>query len=282
MKTLGEILQLATAFLQEKKIDHPRRQAEELLAHALLLKKIDLYLQYDRPIEEKELALFREFIRRKSKQEPLEYILGSTDFYRCTIQVDRSVLIPRPETEILVDLLSKKWKAMDLSGKVLWDLCCGSGCIGIALKKAFPSLTVVLSDLSPEALALAMRNARLNDVEVECRQGDLLSPFSGEMADYVTCNPPYVSQSEYVSLSPSVLDFEPKMALVGGRTGCEFYEKLAIGLPSYLKPGGQVFFEIGSTQGNALKDIFSRGPWASFELNKDWSGLDRFFFLEKQ
>ena len=100
MKTLGEILRLATVFLQEKKIDQPRRQAEELLAHTLLLKKIDLYLQYDRPIEEKELVLFRELIRRKSKQEPLEYILGATDFYHCTIQVDRSVLIPRPIVEL--------------------------------------------------------------------------------------------------------------------------------------------------------------------------------------
>jgi release factor glutamine methyltransferase len=282
MKTLGEILRLAAAFLQDKKINQPRRQAEELLAHALLLKKIDLYLQYDRPIEERELALFRELIRRKSQQEPLEYILGATDFYHCTIHVDRSVLIPRPETEILVDLLCKKWKGQDLSGKILWDLCCGSGCIGIALKKAFPSLRVVLSDLSSEALSRAMQNARLNVVDVEFRQGDLLVPFAGERADFVTCNPPYISQSEYISLSPSVLHFEPKMALVGGETGYEFYEKLDQELPFYLKDGGKVFFEIGSTQGNVLKNIFSRGSWASFELNKDWSGLDRFFFLEKQ
>ena len=282
MKTLGETLQLSTTFLQDKKIERPRRQAEELLAHVLGLKRIDLYLKYDLPVEEKELAILRELIRRKGKGEPLEYILGETEFYHCKIRTNRSGLIPRPETEILVDNICKKWKEIDLKGKVLWDLCTGSGCIGIALKKAFPDLRVILSDLSSEALGLAAANALENGVEVECRNGDLLEPFVGETADFITCNPPYISQSEYLTLSPSVVEHEPKLALVGGERGTEFYERLAREMPLYLKSGSQVYFEIGTGQGASLKNIFSGGPWAVMELNRDWSGHDRFFFLEKQ
>ncbi|MBX9743855.1 MAG: peptide chain release factor N(5)-glutamine methyltransferase [Chlamydiales bacterium] len=281
MKTIRELLSLSTVFLQEKGVFQPRRQAEELLAHALQLQRMDLYLQHDRPLEEAELDLFRQWIQRKAKHEPTEYILEKIDFYHCTFQLNSSALIPRPETEILVDLISRRFREIDVSGRVLWDVCCGSGCIGISLKKAFPALTVVLSDLSSEVLSLAACNARLNGVEVTLRKGDLLKPFQGEKADYITCNPPYISQKEYAALDRSVRTFEPQIALIGGERGTEMYERLAEELPSYLKEKGQVFFEIGAAQGSALKEIFSL-PWARFSLNQDWSGRDRFFFLEKQ
>lgn len=282
MKTVGELLSLSTAFLQEKGIREPRRDVEELLAKALGLQRLDLYLQYDRPVEENELLLFRDWIRRKAKFEPIEYILGQTNFYHCTILVNRSTLIPRPETEILVDLISKRLQKIDLSGHVLWDLCCGSGCIGIALKKVFPALKVILSDFSAEALEVAAENASLNGVEVELRQGDLLAPFSGEKVNYITCNPPYISEKEYLTLERSVAAFEPKTALVSGETGLEFYERLAYQLPPYLQDNAQVFFEIGASQGDLLKKVFFMHSWARFTLNQDWSGRDRFFFLEKQ
>ncbi len=282
MKTVGELLSLSTAFLLEKGVSQPRRDVEELLSRALRLQRLDLYLQFDRPVEEKELTLFREWIKRKARLEPVEYIVGQTDFYHCTIRVNQATLIPRPETEILVDLISKKLQNGGLQGKVLWDLCCGSGCIGIALKKALPKLRVILSDLSPDALAIAAENARLNGVEVEFRQGDLLTPFAGEKADYITCNPPYISEKEYRALDLSVAAYEPKTALVGGETGREFYERLSSELFPHLQDGAQVFFEIGSTQGGELKKIFSMHSWARFTINQDWSGLDRFFFLEKQ
>lgn len=281
MKTIRELLSLSTAFLQERGVFQPRRQAEELLAHALQVQRMDLYLQHDRPLEEAELDVFRRWIQRKAKHEPTEYILEKVDFYRCTFQLNPSVLIPRPETEILVDLISKRLQQIDIKGKVLWDVCCGSGCIGISLKKAFPALTVVLSDLSSEALSLAARNASLNGVEVALREGDLLKPFQGEKADFITCNPPYISEKEYAVLDRSVRAFEPEMALVGGEKGTEMYERLASELSSYLNEKGQVFFEIGAGQGVSLKEIFSL-PWARFFLNQDWSGRDRFFFLEKQ
>lgn len=282
MKSVGELISVSSAFLQEKGQLQPRREVEELLASVLQLKRIDLYLQHDRPVEEREVELFREYIRRKAKREPLEYILGQTSFYDCTIRVNRSTLIPRPETEILVDLIVKKLRGQDLSQKALWDVCSGSGCIGIAIKKALPSLRVILSDLSSDALSLAAENARLNNVQVEFLAGDLLAPFQGELADYIVCNPPYISEKEYGELDSAVAHFEPRLALVGGKTGLEYYQRLAETLPSFLKNGGEVFFEIGKDQGDALKQIFSLRSWAQFCVKQDFSGLDRFFFLEKQ
>ena len=175
MKPVSEILTASTAYLEKQGVGRPRRLAEELLAAVLKLKRIDLYLQYDRPVVEEELTQVRDGVKKLAKGHPLEYLLGSLEFYGCQIRVDSRVLIPRPETELLVDLIKKK----NPTG-VLWDLCTGSGCIGIALKKKLPHLEVTLSDLSQEALALASDNSRLNGVEVSLLQGDLLAPFQGK------------------------------------------------------------------------------------------------------
>ena len=277
MKTLGEVLRLSSAFLAERKAEPSRRMAEELLAHLLQVKRIDLYLQFERPIEEAELAQLREWLKRAAKGEPVEYLTGEVEFFGCRIRVDSRVLIPRPETEILTDHIAKRMK-----GEVLWDLCAGAGAIGISLKKKFPHLSVSISDLSEEALALARENIQLNGVEVETCQGDLLAPFAGRKADIVVCNPPYLSDKEYLEVDFSVRGFEPKRALVGGERGVEFYEWLAAELPPYLNGGSQVFLEIGATQGDAVKEIFHSGPWVKKELLSDWSGKSRFFFLEKQ
>ncbi len=193
--------------------------------------------------------------------------MGEVEFFGCKIKVDQRVLIPRPETEILVEMASKQMRE-----GVLWDLCTGSGCIGIALKKANPALSVTLSDLSPHALALAAENAKQNGVEVEILQGDLFFPFTQRKADWIICNPPYLSESEYANLTPAVRDFEPKLALVGGERGTEFYERFAKEVSGYLNSGAQLFFEIGATQGEALKILFPRG-----ELHFDWAGHPRFF-----
>lgn len=267
MKTIGEVLKLSSEFLADRKAPRPRRTAEELLSHVLRLKKMELYLQFDKPVVENELSMIRELLKRCGKGEPLEYVTGEVEFFGCRIKIDPRALIPRPETEILVEMVSKC-----IQGGVLWDLCTGSGCIGIALKKAHPQLVVTLSDISAEALSLASENAQLNGVEVNLVQGDLLAPFQGQKADSIICNPPYISQSEFVQLDPAVRNFEPKQALLAGDRGTEFYERLALELPTYLNPGAQVFFEIGSTQGEALKKLFPYG-----ELYLDLAGHPRFF-----
>lgn len=260
MKTVGEVFKLSSEFIGR------RRVAEEAIAHVLKMRRMDVYLQFDKPILDEELSHIREILKRCKRGEPFEYVIGAVDFFGCRLHIDRRVLIPRPETEILAGMAAKR-----VQRGVLWDLCTGSGCIGIALKKARPELAVTLSDISPEALSLASENARLNGAGVELLQGDLLAPFKGRKADWIICNPPYISQSEFIRLDPSVRDFEPKQALLAGFSGLEFYERLASELPAYLNPGAQVFLEIGSTQGEAVKRLFPHG-----EIHSDWAGHPRF------
>jgi release factor glutamine methyltransferase len=277
MKTLRDVLLLAAAYLEARGVERARRMAEELLSYALSLPRVELYLQHDRPLTEEELAPVRGWMKRLGEGEPLAYVLGFVEFFGCRIEVDRSVLIPRPETEILLDLACK---ALQGSEGVVWDLCCGSGCLGIGLKKRLPQLEVVLADCAQEALVAASRNARLNGVEVTLREGDLLSPFQGEKALAILCNPPYIAEKEYPSLHASVRDFEPRQALVGGPSGLEYYARLAQQMPSHLRTGGRVFMEIGSGQGEAVQRLFSAPCWQRRRVEQDWAGHDRFFFLE--
>ena len=283
MRSVLEVLNLSAKFLEGKGIDRPRRAAEDLLASVLKCKRIDLYLHYDRPLVEEELSSMRELTKKCSDQTPVDYLIGEVEFFGCKIKTDRRALIPRIETEILVDLMVKKMGGLpSLKDKVFWDICTGSGCIGIALKKRFPELKVSLSDLSCEALQLAMENLRRNGVEIEVCEGDLLKPFEGRKADFIACNPPYITNLEYEGLALSVKEFEPKTALLAGEAGTEFYERMANDLPNFLNPGGLVFFEMGSMQKEALQKIFPFPFWRSAQAHLDWFGKDRFFFLEMQ
>lgn len=280
MKTLGEILTISAQFLKEKNCPRFRRDAEELLAYILKLKRLDLYMQFDRPVQEMELEMLRALIKRTAKGEPVEHIIGEVSFYHCDISVNSGVLIPRPETEILVDGACRMLKAEDLHQKIAWDLCTGSGCIGIAVKKACPELHVCLSDLSEKALEMAAANAVKNGVEVEILQGDLLVPFAGRKADLIFCNPPYVSSQEFFTLDRSIKDYEPQQALIAGDDGLSFYRRLCSELPAHLNTHAKIFFEIGTGQGDAIKNIFSGREWKNRRVEKDWAGHDRFFFLE--
>jgi len=256
MKTLLDVVLLSAAFLEKQGIERPRRSAEEVIADALGKKRLDLYLQFERPLDEEELSKCREAVKRRGSGEPAAYIAGKVDFAGVTLEVNRSVLIPRPETEILIEKMGR------VEG-ILWDVCTGSGAIGIALKKRFPDLTVVISDISPEALAVASRNADLNGVDVEILQGDLLAPFEGD-CDILVSNPPYVE--DMAALSREVRDFEPKLALEGGYS---FYERLALEKERVRK---KIWLEIGARMGSRVKEIFGGGI-----VEPDWSGHDRFY-----
>lgn len=281
MKTVIEIIKLSTEYLSQQGIQNPRKQAIDLISDALKVKPIELYLQFDRPLEELELQKCRDFLKRRINREPLQYILGEVEFYDCTFKVTPDVLIPRNETEILVDIIYNDLYKHDLTRSVLWDIGCGTGCIGIALKKKLPDLQVVLSDLSDSALQIAQINARINKVEVEFRQGDLLGPFKQQKANYIVSNPPYIAESDWDSLELEV-KHEPKQALLGGPDGLHFYRQLAVDLVSHLKPQGRVWFEIGAGQGEDVKKIFSQPNWKICRFEKDWANHDRFFFLENE
>lgn len=280
MKTLLEVLRLSSEHLENKGVESSRREAEELIADALNLSRVDLYLNFDRPLSEQELSVVREKLARRAKGEPAAYIRGQVDFYHCRIHLSPSVLIPRQETEILVDKIVKELKFISLEGKRLLDLCCGSGCIGLALKREFPDLDVYLSDISKEALDIARKNAAENELDVSLFEGDLFQPFLNEKFDFIICNPPYVTASEYEGLSKEVKDFEPKTALLGGLDGLDIYRRLKDEFSFRLKPGGKAWLEIGASQGAALLDIFSDPIYRKVLLEKDWAGHDRFISLE--
>ncbi len=280
LKELREILLLATQFLEKAGVAAPRREAEFLLARWASLSRTELYMNLDRPCTEGELVSLRALLKRRAKREPLSYIFGETEFFGAFFEVGPAALIPRNETEILVAKVADIIKKEVATPLVVLDLCCGSGCIGMSLKKHFPAIELYASDLSVEALALARRNSVKNGLSVEFLQGDLLAPFLPRKADLILCNPPYISESEFKDLEPEVRLFEPKMALVSGATGLEFYEKLERTLPEALKPHGKVVFEIGGLQADALFALFAAPIWVNKRVEKDFGGHDRFFFLE--
>ncbi len=282
MKTLAEILSLSAQHLMQKGISQARRDAEDLMASVLKLTRLDLYLYFDRPIEERELNELRDRLSRRAKGEPLQYIVGGVDFYHCRFKVSPAVLIPRQETEILVDKVFKELQKRDLKGKSLLDLCCGSGCISISLKKQFPELQVVATDISFDALKIAKENSQSNHVEIELLQGDFLDAVHGRQFDFVVCNPPYISEVDFARLENSVKGFEPMQALLAPDQGLSFYKRFARNGRSVLRSGGAVWFEIGYNQGESMKEIFLQPYWKNPLLEKDWSGKDRFFSLETE
>ncbi|WP_420421022.1 peptide chain release factor N(5)-glutamine methyltransferase [Simkania sp.] len=276
MHSVRELLQLSTDFLEKKEITAPKLCAEELLAFVLKKKRLDLFLDYDAPVEEREVDRYRSLIKRKSEGEPLGYLLETTEFLDCALTLSPAVLIPRQETEILVSMALKE---VSNEPKVLWDLCCGSGCMGIAAKKHRPQLHVTLADISNDALKCAKKNAAKNELEVTCVQGDLLAPFQGKKADFIFCNPPYVAEEDYPNLEKEV-HFEPRQAHVAKEKGLEFYKRLCTELPPFLSPGAKVFLEVGHDQGSQVLAIFHQSHWKQRRCEKDWAGNDRFFFLE--
>ncbi len=268
MKTLLDILNLSSHYLKEKGIVNPKRQAEEIVADALGIKRMQLYLDHDRPLEGIELDLCRKHLARRGEGEPSAYIRGFVEFADCKILVSKAALIPRQETEILVEKICTELSEENLEGKVLWDLCSGSGCIGIALKKKFPNLNVLCSDIAPEAIELAMKSAHENQTNITFLQGNLLQPFKDLKTDFVVCNPPYVSAQEYLELDREVKDFEPMGALLGGSDGLEFYRRLQQSLPTHLNPKAKVWLEIGWKQGEAVRELFKPPIWKSCRLEQ--------------
>lgn len=275
-----EALQEIAKVFQNGGVDNAKRQAEELLCDVSNCSRTELYSSEKRLLNQEQWQMVQLWMQQRLKGMPLAYLAGQVQFYGCLIEVNPTVLIPRPETEILVDKIVWYLKKEDVRGKILLDLCCGSGCIGIALKKMFPSLRVYLSDYSKQAIELAMRNAVINETEVTCLQGDLFIPFQGKQAHYFVCNPPYISDDEYVKLDKEVKEYEPQLALVAGPTGLEMYQRLAQELPQYLYPKGVGWLEIGYQQGQSIQSLFQGLPWKKGVVENDWAGHNRFFFLE--
>ncbi len=256
-----------------------QRDLEEIVAHTLGKKRSELFFE-NLHFTKIEQDIIERLISRRELGEPLSLILGEVEFYGCKIELMNGVLIPRLESEFLVEHVLNK--IGNVSGKLLLDLCCGTGCIGLAIKKHLNRLDVILSDISEFCTSLAEKNAKINNLDVTILTGDFLQPLKNKKIDYLVCNPPYISEKEYITLENSVKNYEPKLALVGGNDGLLFYRLLEKQVPLYLKQGGLLFLEIGSTQKNAIEKIFSSEMWSKKEFIKDLAGLDRFFFMQYQ
>ena len=271
MLTVLESIKLSTEFLTDKGIESPRINAELMLAKILNCKRLDLYLSFDRPLNESETNLYREFIRRRSKYEPLQYILGSVEFYGFEFKVDKSVLIPRPETEILVETVINSVDKNNMQN--ILDIGTGSGIIAVSLAKNLPCSSITATDSSESALVIAKENAVLNGVEeqIKFKLSDILTDvdYEGKPFDIVVSNPPYVSFEEYQKLAPELRLFEPQSALTDSNDGLNFFRVIA-GSSKKFSPS-----LLGQDQSAKVFDFLNEENFINISIKKDYQNIDR-------
>jgi release factor glutamine methyltransferase len=294
--TVSEILDKTTGYLKKKGIPEPRIDAEVLLAHILKIERLEIYLNLDWQLTEKDLSAYEKLIERRAAREPVAYIVGYKEFMGLKFFLNKEVLIPRPETEILVEKVIEKAQRMKKVksygyGKdnyiTIIDLCTGSGNIAISLARNIESCKIYATDISEGAIQVARRNARFHNVEgkVEFLLGDLFSPlkkFNLNLAvDFVVSNPPYVKSRDLVLLQPEIKK-EPVSALEGGNEGLDFYQRIVPEALKYLVDGGYLIMEIGDRQGKAVTDLIKKEKRFSPPLLvRDYAGLDRVVMAQK-
>ncbi|HLG32830.1 MAG TPA: peptide chain release factor N(5)-glutamine methyltransferase [Ignavibacteriaceae bacterium] len=280
MLTILESIELSTEYLRKKGIESPRINAESLLASVLNCKRLDLYLAYDKPIIENELIVYRNFIKRRGNFEPLQYITGSVEFYGLNFKVNPSVLIPRPETELLVETILDTYKSND-NLKIL-DIGSGSGNIAISIAYHLPDSKIIATDISTESLQLAIENAKLNSVEerIQFLQHDILTGSISNLNEFdiVVSNPPYVSEKDYISLQNEIIKFEPKIAVSDFDDGYKFYKAIASKSSQLLKKKGRLFFELSGGQRNVVEKIMTENNLSDITVKKDYSNIERIIY----
>lgn len=285
-ETIQSLLRKSIAFFEEKGVDEAKRTAELLLAHALGAKRIDLYVRFEQPLRDDELERFRASVRRRLAGEPVQYILGETEFYGLPFHVSPGVLIPRPETEHLVeaavDFLRPIAARMLPEGRAprVLDIGTGSGCIAIAVARHVPGARMVAVDVSAAALEVARANASLNAVgdAVEFIEGDVLADeravFRGPY-DLVLSNPPYIAAADMSALQREVREHEPHTALTDNGDGLTFYRRIALLLRAMCASGGGCFLEIGYGQHDAVRGIFVAAGFPPPSFISDYASIPR-------
>jgi len=287
--TIGSLLTWTTDFFAKKGIDEPRLSAELLLAHALDCSRMALYTQYEKVPAEGQMAAFRALVKERANHVPVAYLIGKAWFFSLEFGVTRDVLIPRPDTETLVEFVIQHarqrtdWSAPGMPA--ILDLCTGSGAIAIALAKALPTATFTATDISGKALAVARQNAEQHKVadRVTFLEGDLFEPLAREAAPtlfhVITANPPYIPTAEIGKLPPTVRDHEPRLALDGGLDGMAVHRRIldaAAGARKYLHAGGLLILEMQFDQGTALQGVFAAaGGFANLRVIRDAAGHPR-------
>ncbi|HEX6308867.1 MAG TPA: peptide chain release factor N(5)-glutamine methyltransferase [Longimicrobiales bacterium] len=285
MERVLELTRKAAAVLEERGLEQPRLDAELLLAGVLGLKRLDLYLQHDRPLSADELERYRTAVRRRLKREPVQYILGTAAFRHLELRVDRRVLIPRPETEQLVGAVLEWSRSRNRWGALL-DIGTGSGAIALSLAAEGRFEKIVASDVSQDALDVASDNAtRLGLAHrIDLRRGSLLDVVRpGEKFDVIVSNPPYIAESERASLAPEVVQHEPALALFGGPDGLSVIEGILRAAAACLMPGGLLALETAPGQGAGIEEELGRGSeYGPVEVRRDLAGRERMVLAERR
>lgn len=279
---IDEAVTQAVTRLRNEGVESPRLDAELLLAHALSANRAAILTWPDRKLSPRQLTHYRDLVGRRAAREPLAYVVGHREFYGLDLVVNPRVLIPRPETELLVE--HALTLARDLTTPpAIADVGAGSGAIAVALATNLPEATIYALDDSPGALAVVAENIHRHGVvgRVHCLQGDLLEPLPGRV-DLITANLPYVTTGEWEGLPPEISGYEPRGALDGGPDGLALIRRLLATAGPYLRPGGAALVEIGASQGEAVSALARRHfPKAHIQLHQDYAGLDRLVVIQQ-
>ncbi len=274
--TIEDLLRWATDDFRARGIDSPRLDADLLLGQATGLSRIQLIVEAKKELEPAQLAAFRDLVKRRRAREPIAYILGRREFYGHEFRVDRRVLVPRPDTEALVETALSRTRHVSLAMRAL-DLCTGSGCVAVSLALDRPTSLVMATDQSDDALAVARDNAlRLGAYRVALRRGDLYAAVPPACRfDVVTANPPYIAAGDLPGLMPDVRDFEPRLALLGGVDGLDLVRRVVAGAAPFLVPGGVLAVEVGAGQAPAVVTLFERAGYEDVEIRRDYARIER-------
>ncbi len=280
MITLLESINLSTEFLGQKGIESPRINSELLLANIIGCKRLDLYLAFDRPLSEPELHRYREYIKRRANFEPLQYIIGTVEFYGLELIVNPDVLIPRPETELLIEnILSRHPKEKILT---ILDIGCGSGNISISLAVNLPEAQIIATDISEQAIKVASENAKKHNVanRIKIVRHDILKDNLNNfpMFDLVVSNPPYVSKESFLLLQKEIKNFEPRVAVTDEQDGYTFFREISAKVSGKLNERGKLFFEVAQGQSEDVKSIMLKHNFESIYFIKDYQNIDRIVY----
>ncbi len=301
--TVLEVIQRSAEFLAQKGVDSPRLQTELLLAHVLKVPRLKLYLNFERTLASAELDQLREMIRRRGRREPLQHIIGSTSFCGLEIAVNRHVLVPRPETELLAEsgwrFLNERLASAAASAApsvgltppdtsppavTALDFGTGSGCLAVALAVQCPAARIDAIDISSQAIEVARQNAVRCEVGGRIRffVGDGFGALSGVVQyDLLAGNPPYVATAEIETLESEVRDHDPRTALDGGADGLDFYRRLALEAGPFLKPNGRLMLEMGDGQATSIREIFEREKWIVEAVREDYTHRPRILIARR-
>ena len=284
--TVLKLIEWSGQYLEDKGVERGRLDAEHLLAHAMSTTRLDLYLQYDRLLSGPELDQYRPLLTRRARREPLQYIVGRAGFRNLELEVDQGVLIPRPETEILVDEVLQWVSENKLKKPVALDIGTGSGAIALSLVHEGPFSRVVATDTSRAALEVATRNSLMSGFSdrVDFRLGKFYEPLTvGEVFEVIVSNPPYVADGEAQDLEPEIREWEPGAALYAGPDGLDALRRIATGFGAYLKPGGLLALEVGLGQATYIMELLENtGEFRTVRVRQDLSGRERVVLAHRE